>query len=126
MLNPQPPTSIIMNTTEPITLTRRTTRKYSAGWSHLDDSKNVGTARVLSSSIVDRDKFGEYRVQTLILRVRSTCPPDEVRDAIHDTLTSGCRCEHDCCGHVQTSVHRTRKTPRGNLWVVKLGLSRNI
>lgn len=106
-----------------IDLERRTTHKYAPGWDYLDQHEAVGTGTVLSCRKTHEDEDGHR--ETILLRVRSAEPKEHIADAIHDTMRHACRCEHDCCGHIQTSVSAARKLPRQNIWVVKLSATRN-
>lgn len=60
-----------------------------------------------------------------LLLVTSQESPNAIRDAIHDTMRHQCQCQHDCCGHWQSSVNRIRRLKSG-LWAVIEGHNRNI
>jgi hypothetical protein len=107
-----------------ITLERRLTHRYNVGWSHLDDNEEVGTARVVSSRTKRND--GESQRVFSLLLVKSGEGEQSIKDAIRDTMQSGCRCEHDCCGHWQSSVSRVRRIKGGNVYAVLQSAYRNI
>ncbi len=107
-----------MNLNQKFNLSRQTSHRYNAAWSHLNESEDVGTARALMSKAFGKpDPHGESGRTLLILSVTSKAPEDEIREAIEDTLRHSCRCEHDCCGHWQTSVSKARRL-RGGIWAV--------
>lgn len=109
---------------EKITLERRLTHRYNVGWSHLDDIEYVGTARLVSSHTKHND--GESQRVFSLLLVTSGEDEQSIKDAIRDTMQSGCRCEHDCCGHWQTSVDRVRRIKGGNCFAVLQSSYRNV
>lgn len=104
-------------------LSRLLTRKYVPAYSYLDKSEDVGTARRLTVRR-SREDGESYREFSLFL-VSSTCDKQAIIDALYDTLRSGCRCEHDCCGHYQNSVIKVRPL-KGNLYAVLTSAYRNI
>jgi len=105
-----------MENMEKIILERQTSHRYNAGWSHLNESEFVGTARVLARKKHGRD-YGESRAAFTLLLVSSKEEPETVIRSIHDTLRHSCRCEHDCCGHWQSHVSKVRHL-RGCLYAV--------
>ena len=107
-----------MQLNEKFTLSRQTTHRYNAAWSHLDESEDVGMARaIITKEWGKPDPHGESRRSLTILFVVSQASEEEIREAIEDTLQFSCRCEHDCCGHVQTSVSKARRL-RSGMWAV--------
>ena len=107
-----------MQLNEKFTLSRQTTHRYNAAWSHLNEAEEVGTARaLLAKQFRQADPSGEQRRTLYILSISSNAPEEEVRQAIDDTLRYSCRCEHDCCGHSQIWVSRSRRL-RGGLWAI--------
>lgn len=116
-----------MNLNEKFHLSRRLTFRYNAAWASLDESEEVGTARVLSRKDFGRpDPHGESKRTLSLMSVCAREATEEaVREAICETLQYSCRCEHDCCGHWQTSVSRARKLG-GGLWAVLMSSYRNV
>jgi hypothetical protein len=107
-----------MQLNQKFNLSRQLTHRYNAAWSHLNESEDVGTARAIVCKDWGKpDPHGESRRTLLILCVSSTEPDEAVEEAIGDTLQYSCRCEHDCCGHSQTYVGKTRRL-RGGMWAV--------
>ena len=99
-----------------ITLYKRLTHKYADGWSYLDKSLYIGTARSLGQKTMKED--GESKTVLALFLVNSKARVPNVKEAFYDTLRSGCRCEHDCCGHWQSSVSKVRHLGNG-LYVVR-------
>lgn len=64
------------------------------------------------------DNEGESFSQIILVSAR-----DE--EEIRDECAYRCGCEHDCCGHVQTSAHNIRKVG-DEKFVVRVGGYRNI
>jgi hypothetical protein len=88
------------------TLSKRLTYKYSTGYSYLDKSFDVGTARVLGEKT--KKRTNECVSTTGLFLVSSKMNPRNIKRAFYDTLRNSCRCEHDCCGHFSTSVSKVR------------------
>jgi hypothetical protein len=107
-----------------IELERRITHRYNEGWSHLDQHEYIGTARVLSRKPHGSEDYESKKTFSLLL-VTSKEPLESIKEAIEDTFRHACRCEHDCCGHIQSRVNRVRRLKSG-LWAVIESHSRNI
>lgn len=105
-----------------ITLSKRLTHKYASGWEYLDESLDIGTARPLGQKTMKED--GESKTVLALFLVNSKARVPNVKAAFYDTLRSGCRCEHDCCGHWQGSVSKVRHLGNG-LYVVRSSHYRN-
>jgi hypothetical protein len=108
---------------------RRLTHKYVSGWSHLDEQEYVGEFRLLNSrhlppSEKDED-FGDEGTYFMTVRAPRGASPEAIKDVLIDTFSHGCRCEHDCCGHVQHSasvpVHKKQRE-----WVVPVRAYLNV
>lgn len=101
-----------------ITLSKRLTYKYSSAYADLDRHiEDMGTARALGEKTIKRD--AESRTTLGLFLVSSKFRPSNVKRAFYDTLRYSCRCEHDCCGCLQTSVSKVRHLGKG-LYAVKL------
>lgn len=94
-----------------ITLSKRLTHKYNAGWAYLDKSFDVGTARALGQKTTKEDS--ESKTTLALFLVSSKMRPANVKRAFYDTLRRSCRCGHDCCGHWQSSVSKVRHLGNG-------------
>jgi hypothetical protein len=115
-----------MNLNEKFTLSRRLTFRFNAAWSHLDESEDVGTARALTVKPFGKeDPHGEAKRTLSVMLIHTQADEEAVREAIAETLQYSCRCEHDCCGHWQTSVSRVRRL-RGGMWAVMQSSYRNV
>jgi hypothetical protein len=64
------------------------------------------------------DRHGESFSQFLIVSA-------DHDDDVYDEYFRRCGCEHDCCGHVQTSVYGLRKLSEGR-FAVRVGGYRNV
>ena len=98
-------------------LTRRLTSRYRKGWDHLNEHQHVGSARVLFSKPFRKQTREAHRA-FILLAVSSKEPSGVIEDAIRSTLRTACRCEHDCCGCLCTSVHFARPLKAPGLWAV--------
>jgi len=109
------------------TLSARLSYKYRTGWSHLDRWQEIGTARRVPTGRPARwDENGESFRSLELLEVNAgTTRPENVKRAIGDTMQEGCRCEHDCCGHIQSSVYQVRRLD-SNLYAVIIHGHRNL
>lgn len=101
-----------------IKLERQTSRRYRAGYDYLNPREHVGTARVLTHKPHGFAREDSKRSFALLL-VTSKDTPDNITDAIHDTMRHSCTCEHDCCGHVQSYVSRVRRLKSGLYAVIE-------
>jgi hypothetical protein len=111
-------------------LSARITYRYAPGYDALDEwTESIGKFSVLNA----RHARGYDDIDsTLTLRVdksqfaKDHKKPDElIERALISTLTKGCRCEHDCCGHWQTSARDARKVS-GKEWIVRVYAYRNV
>ncbi len=102
---------------------------HTPGWGHLDETEDVGEFRVLNTRRSEpTDQQASYGVGptfTHTIRAPRDASAQHVRDALQDTFTTGCRCEHDCCGHMSTYPKRVQKVRRRN-WVVELYTAFNV
>lgn len=117
-----------MNTqTDEFEISARLSHKYVSGWNHLDQWHPVGIARPVPTGRPSRwDENGESFRSFELLEVNAgNTRPANVKRAIEDTMQTGCRCEHDCCGHVQSYVSRVRRL-KSNLYAVTVRGYRNI
>ena len=107
----------------PFSISVLLTHKWATGWNHLDESHDLG------SCVTTREKSpkwtGESFRQFLVLDATSPYRPRNIMRAIRDTLQHGCRCEHDCCGHIQSYVLRIRHLG-GSRYAVILGGYMNV
>lgn len=110
----------------PFALSVLLTHKYVPGWDHLDKRHDLGSAIDLRVKAAKWDDHGESCRQFLVLDVDAPrYRPRNIMRAIRDTMRRGCRCEHDCCGHIQSSVSRTRHLG-GSRYAVVISGCRNI
>jgi hypothetical protein len=105
-----------------INLRKRLTHKYANGWDYLDEFDDIGTARALGQKTTRED--GESKTTLGLFLVSSKESPEDVKRSLYDTLGHSCRCEHDCCGHWQTSVSKVRHLSKG-LYAVRCSHYRN-
>lgn len=118
---PKPPPAFVP---VPVTLSTQLTHEWARGYSHLEKRHELGEATITRQG--KRKEREDYYSQLLILSFpKSGYRPGNIIRAIHDTLQSFCRCEHDCCGHMQTSVHSVRPLCDG-LFAVRTGGYRNV
>ncbi len=112
------------------TLSARLTFHYAAGYDSLDEwTEEIGKFSVLNAQHHpghnDIDSTLTLRVDKSAFTRAHNQPDTIVAQALYNTLTKGCRCEHDCCGHWQTMVTRVHKTKRKE-WSVDVHAYRNV
>jgi hypothetical protein len=117
----------VVPTPEAFTLSARLSHKYVNGWSNLDRWHYIGDARPIPTGRASRwDENGESFRRFELLEVNAgNTRPDNVKRAIMDTMQTGCRCEHDCCGHVQSYVSAVRRLD-SNLYAATVRGYRNV
>ncbi len=111
---------------EPFPLSVRLTHKYNEGWSSLDRWMAVTMALCVKSKPPKVDDYDGSFSQLLLVKVEPCgFRQDNIVRAIESTMTRSCRCEHDCCGHVHSSVSKVRKIAR-DLFAVRIAGCRNL
>ena len=97
----------------------RLTHQYSAGWSHLDRFEYIATLKLTPPTLQKRYDDGDTnhimygrlsakqreqarKVWEELPRLGRLKFKHWLQGAISSTFETGCRCEHDCCGHYQT------------------------
>jgi hypothetical protein len=93
-----------------IQLHKRITFKFNDGWAGEDEWIHLGAAKVLQPRNHRFD--GEYGTYTARVVVEYKLGDQDVSRSIEQTLSHGCRCEHDCCGHVSESAQVRRVSRR--------------
>jgi hypothetical protein len=108
---------------------RRLTFGYATGWSRLDEHEYVGEFRLLNSRLsppTDKaEEYGEEGTYFITVRAPRGASHEAIAEALQAEFNSGCRCEHDCCGHVQHSAGKPIHKKRRN-WVVPVRAYLNI
>lgn len=111
LVSPRPERQVPVPPPQVHSLSRRLTHKYVTGWDSLDRWHPLGSCQVIASKEKPRDEYGESFRRLLIIEVDAEAAkfrPRNIARAISDAFAFGCRCEHDCCGHVQAYVSRVR------------------
>lgn len=108
---------------------RRLTFGYSSGWSNLDEHEYVGEFRLLNSRraapTTEEEEYGEAGTYFLTVRAPRGASAEAIEDVLRTEFTNGCRCEHDCCGHVQHSAGKPIHKKQRN-WVVPVRAYLNV
>lgn len=93
-------------------LYKRLTHKYQDGWSSLDESVYIGTAKMLSRRMLkDNGIDGQMHLTRVI--APASLGNTNLSDVIHSTLSfSRCRHEHDCCGCARITANVRRLSRR--------------
>lgn len=107
----------------------RQSHKYSSGWASLDRWYSIGAMAVVKAKDTRWNEDGDYGKAIAIVEVDEQAAKlrkENVVRALLDSMDSGgCRCEHDCCGHVRTHASYARPL-KGNRFAVVLVSTRNI
>lgn len=120
-----------MNTKRKIsTLSARLTNHYAQGYDEMDEwTEEVGKFSVLNAKHYpgydDINSTLTLRVDPSEFTRAHNRPVELIAQAIVNTLTKGCKCEHDCCGHWQTAVWRVTNVKRKE-WAVDVRAYRNV
>jgi hypothetical protein len=109
-----------------LALQRRLTHHYVPGWAGEDEWQSVGGYSLLRTRTIPG---GDWESWGWSNTVRVDASPGagklDIERALLDTFAWGCRCEHDCCGHVQGAAHKAVHI-KGREWVVHGRSSRNV
>lgn len=102
------------------------THTYTTAWRHLNDHRYAGRFKIISHSITGRDADG----CTMYVRVKAPHGLDRktVQQVAWNEFDQQCRCEHDCCGHLQASAHSIIRPKNGKAreWIVPIHFYRNV
>jgi len=108
-----------------IALQRRLTHHYVQGWAGEDEWQCLGGYSLLNNHIIQRDQDSWEWRNTVRVDAYPGAGMKEIERALRDTFARGCRCEHDCCGHVQDAAYKVVHI-KGREWVVHGRSSRNV
>lgn len=105
----------------------RMSHQYEEGWRYLDRYTDRDWSwRLLGTAHLRAPDPGS---SVVVYTVRASRPVSrkEMAQAMAAAFNRGCRCEHDCCGHVQWSVlpHQVRRSKRRE-WLVPIAGVRNV
>ena len=107
----------------------RLTFQFNDGWKGEDEYQYFGEFMILKSRLRHSNhqdsSNGEAGERIYTVRVPRGISRGDIINALRDAFTNGCRCEHDCCGHVQWSGRVVRRNKRRE-WLVELRASRNV
>lgn len=93
-------------------LYKRLTHKYQDGWSSLDESVYIGTAKMLSRRML-KDNGIDGRMHLTRVIAPASLGNTDLSDAIQSTLSfSRCRHEYDCCGCARITANVRRLSRR--------------
>jgi hypothetical protein len=109
---------------DPFSLSMRLTYGYNSGWSHLDKWHDMGSARIVDLG-KHREDFDSFRQVQIVQVDAPGYRPRNVMRALRETMSFGCRCEHDCCGHFFGGPARIRPLA-GNRYAVLMSGHRNV
>ena len=85
-------------------LYKRLTHKYQDGWSSLDESVYIGTAKMLSRRML-KDNGIDGRVHLTRVIAPASLGSTDLSDVISSTLSySRCKHDFDCCGCATVSA----------------------
>lgn len=111
---------------EPVELAVRLTHRYNTGWSYLDKRHDLGVGKVEKARTAKWDKRGESFTELLIVDASELKYRDaNIARALLSSFDEGCRCEHDCCGHIQRHTRAVRKVAPKR-FAVLIGGYRNV
>lgn len=112
-----------------LTLSARLTYTYALGYDYLDKWERLGDVVIKFSREprVFNEAYDTSRYRAIV-RVPSEMlkqyPARVIERAIEASLSYGCQCEHDCCGH--WSQHATAHRTKRREWSVELTQVQNV
>ncbi len=102
---------------------RRLTFQFNDSWKDEDEHQYVGEFMILKCRIrhpsLQDSSNGEAGERIYTVRVPRGVSRDDIINALRDSFTYGCRCEHDCCGHLQSYAYLPRRQKR-RTWMVEV------
>ncbi|PNG49947.1 MULTISPECIES: hypothetical protein [unclassified Variovorax] len=108
---------------------KRLTHRFRQGWASEDEHEHVGRFRVLNvrhQAPSDHEaEYGSGGQSFITVRAPRAVSADIVAQVLRDNFATGCRCEHDCCGHT-SSYPGTPVRVKQRRWVVPVQLRQNI
>lgn len=108
---------------------RRLTFQFNDGWKGEDEYLFLGEFMILKSRLRhsnhQESSNGEAGERIYTVRVPRGVSRGDIINALRDTFTTGCRCENDCCGHLQTYAYLPRCLRR-RTWVVEVRCYYNV
>ena len=108
---------------------RRLTFQFNDGWKGEDAHEFIGEFVMLRCRIrppSDKEAgHGAAGERIFTVRVPRGLSRGDIIHALQDVFTTGCRCEHDCCGHLQTRARLPRRSKRRE-WVVEVSRYYNV
>jgi hypothetical protein len=108
---------------------RRLTFQFNDGWKDEDEHEFLGEFMILKSRIRQSSNHdtsnGEAGERIYTVRAPRCVSEADIINALRDAFTSGCRCEHDCCGHLQTYAYLPKRQKR-RTWVVEVRCYYNV
>lgn len=84
--------------------------------------------RLLSSKKTVLGSYDPVAHVTMRVKAPPSLTPADVFNIVQNAVYEGCNCEHDCCGHIFTSV-KSPVRPRNrnkNEWIVGVLYQRNV
>jgi hypothetical protein len=105
---------------------RRTSHEYVDAYRHLDSREYIGEYAALKfGEVVYDNKYNDSAHQYVTLKAPKGATWQDVCESAQNHFAQHCRCEHDCCGHWQSSVYGVRHTKRRE-WSVKISMYQNV
>lgn len=106
---------------------KRITHKFNEGWKDLDQQEYIGRFKQLgikAGGVHYTDDEGSTDMKLTFVAPKGVNAEDAI-EVIRNELSYGCRCEHDCCGHMQ-SYGRDIKRVKGRIFTAVLHRYPNI
>lgn len=105
----------------------RLTHRYSAGWADMDDYEFPGfTVKVVRGRFDQGADFDSTQTTAIEITASRPVTEREIAGALRSQYSYGCRCEHDCCGHLNGGPSRIQKTSKnGRRWTAILSYTPN-
>lgn len=108
---------------------RRLTFQFNDGWKGEDAHEFIGEFLMLKCRVRppgDQEAcYDEAGERIFTVRAPRGLSSGDIINALQDVFTTACRCEHDCCGHLQTRAGLPRRIKRRE-WVVEVRCFHNI
>lgn len=105
----------------------RLTYKYNDAWAELDEYEFPGfTVKVVYGRFEKGEDFDSTQTTAIEITASRPVTRKEITDTLRAQYRQACRCEHDCCGHLNGGPYMIRRASKnGRHWTAILSYTPN-